>query len=73
MAIIYEGRNPQIKKDWNGESKVRVAALSGNSKPLSQEPDSVPMNSQEYADWHREKVVIPTLLAAQARRKALKK
>jgi hypothetical protein len=35
MPAVYIGEDPKIVEDWNGDSTVRVAALSKGSNPKS--------------------------------------
>lgn len=58
MAIIYEGRNPQIRKDWNPKGRAVIATII--NKPVK-----IDMSSPEYAEWHRQNVVLPMLIQAQ--------
>jgi len=62
MTIIYEGRNPQIRRDWNPKGRAVIA-------PIINKPVKMDMSSPEYAEWHRQNVVLPTLLQAQRNRK----
>ena len=65
MAIKYLGHNPQISKDYNGKSVVIIAPLTASKSNLSTPPDQLiqmTMDSPEYAEWHRQNVVIPTLM-----------
>jgi hypothetical protein len=61
MAITYGGRDPQIRKDWNPKGRAVIAPVFNN-------PIKMDMSSPEYAEWHRQNVVIPTLLQAQKNR-----
>ena len=58
MSIIYEGRNPQIRRDWNPKGRVVIA-------PIINKPVNMDMLSPEYAERHRQNVVLPMLLQAQ--------
>ena len=62
MTIIYEGRNPQIRRDWNPKGRVVIA-------PIINKPVNMDMSSPEYTERHRQNVVLPTLLQAQRNRK----
>lgn len=74
MPVILEGHNPQISKDWNGDGEIRIAFLNrGPSKQTTADPGDIPgpqmaMDSPEYAAWHRENCVLPSLLAHQAKK-----
>ena len=61
MTTIYEGRNPQIRRDWNPKGRVVIA-------PIINKPVKMDMSSPEYAEWHRQNVAIPTLRQAQKNR-----
>lgn len=61
MTIIFEGRNPQIRRDWNPKGGVVIA-------PIINKPIKMDMSSPEYAQWHRQNVVLPMLLQAQKNR-----
>ena len=58
MATTYGGRNPQIRKDWNPKGRAVIAPIINKSKKMD-------MSSPEYAEWHRQNVVLPVLLQAQ--------
>ena len=58
MATTYGGRNPQIRKDWNPKGRAVIAPIINKSKKMD-------MSSPEYAEWHRQNVVLPMLLQAQ--------
>ena len=58
MATTYGGRNPQIRKDWNPKGRAVIAPIINKSKKMD-------MSSPEYAEWHRQNVVLPILLQAQ--------
>ena len=58
MATTYGGRNPQIRKDWNPKGRAVIAPIIIKSKKMD-------MSSPEYAEWHRQNVVLPMLLQAQ--------
>ena len=58
MATTYGGRNPQIRKDWNPKGRSVIAPVINKSKKMD-------MSSPEYAEWHRQNVVLPMLLQAQ--------
>lgn len=74
MPVILEGHNPQISKDWNGDGEIRIASL--NKGPSDQNTvksgnityPQMAMDSPEYAAWHRENCVLPSLLAHQAKK-----
>jgi hypothetical protein len=66
MTAIYIGRDPQISKDYNGKSIVIIvplAASKSNPITLPDQPIQMTMDSPEYAEWHRQHVVIPTLMS----------
>jgi hypothetical protein len=42
MTIIFEGRNPQIRRDWNPKGGVVIA-------PIINKPIKMDMSSPEYA------------------------
>lgn len=62
MPIILEGHNPQISKDWNGDGEIKIAVLNKGKPIQDPKPESMSMDSADYHNWHRENVVIPSLL-----------
>ena len=66
MTAIYIGHDPQISEDYNGKSVVIIAPLTASKSNLSTQPNQpvqMTMDSLEYAEWHRQHVVLPTLMS----------